>query len=100
MKSSGTRRGHPWIRYAGTHEEVQWDITLRTDVMLPLRAVRRYAGTVEQLTMVSVEPMTGSVTTPVPVDGYGMLDFADLGDNERDPFVLRVQNHLGVGHAH
>jgi hypothetical protein len=31
---------------------------------------------------------------------YVVLDYADLGDNERDPFVMRLQAQESGGHLH
>ena len=31
---------------------------------------------------------------------YDILDYADLGDHERDPFVMRVQADEGGRHLH
>jgi hypothetical protein len=49
---------------------------------------------------VEAHPLAVTPWQPTPSEGYGVLDFADLGDNERDPFVVRVQAHMGVGHGH
>ena len=98
VRASGTRQGYPWIRLAGTHNSVKWDVTLRTDLMLPMTVRRESDTEVEQLTLVSAAPLAQADWRPEAVETYGVLDFADLGDNERDPFVLRVQNHLGIAH--
>jgi hypothetical protein len=100
VKASGHKGNVPWVRYAGNHDGTHWDVTIRTDLMLPMRVVRKTDGMEERLMLQSAVPLTQSAWRPEPVAGYNVLDFADLGDNERDPFVLRVQNQLGLAHGH
>lgn len=96
----GQGDGYPWRRYQGEHNGVSWDITLRTDLMLPVSVLRREGKEQEQLTLMQAWLLADAPWQPTSTAGYGVLDFADLGDHERDPFVMRVQGLLGLAHDH
>jgi hypothetical protein len=97
---AGERDGYSWRRYQGDHNGVTWDITMRLDLMLPTAVLRTAGNEREQLTLVQAWPLTAAPWQPVSTADYRVLDFADLGDNERDPFVMRVQSQLGLAHDH
>jgi hypothetical protein len=97
---AGERDGYSWRRFQGVHNGVAWDITLRIDLMLPVTVLRTVGTERELLTLVRTWPLADAPWQPVATDGYRLLDFADLGDNERDPFVIRVQGQLGLAHDH
>jgi len=97
---SGREQGYEWRRYSGTHQGVQWDITLRTDLMVPVNVERRQGEAKEQVSLVGAWPLDAAPWRPLSVESYDVLDFADLGDYERDPFVLAVQGQLGLAHGH
>jgi hypothetical protein len=86
--------------YTGTHDGVQWDITIRTDLMLPVHVERAQGADREQITLVQAWTLDAAPWKPIAVDSYEVLDFSDLGDHERDPFVMAVQGELGVAHGH
>jgi hypothetical protein len=44
--------GHPYRRYMGLHDDTRWDITLRTDLMLPVRIEREQSDAIERLQLV------------------------------------------------
>lgn len=97
---SGTDQGHEWRRYSGTHNDVKWDVTVRVDLMVPVHVERTENGEKEQITLVSAWPLNAAPWKPMDVESYDVLDFSDLGDHERDPFVLAVQGQLGLDHGH
>jgi hypothetical protein len=75
-------------------------MTLRLDLMVPEKVIRTTGKEREQLTLVQAWPLTDAPWQPVATAGYRVLDFADLGDNERDPFVIHVQGQLGLANDH
>lgn len=99
-QGSGWRDGHPYRRYRGSVDGARWDITLRVDLMLPVKVERRLSERTERLELEQAYILGQAPWQPTPTDGYGMLDFADLGDHERDPFVAGLQRQLGDVHAH
>jgi hypothetical protein len=102
VRARGVHRAVPWIRHAGRHNGVDWDITLRTDLMLPMKVLRRQGTEIERLVLLSAVPLAQADRQPRTVADYNVLDYTDLGDSERDPFVIKVQNGLGLapGHRH
>lgn len=105
-RSEGWSDGYPWRRYRGEIEGVKWDIRIRTDWMLPV-SIRHDAGRgSETVELLQVHPRDKAPWEPTASEGYEIIDFADLGDRERDPFILRIQAEEGAegahghGHAH
>lgn len=100
-RENGWRDGYPYRRYTGAVEDVVWDITVRTDWMWPTRIERRGADRqVETVELLRSFEFGRSPWQPVDSADYDMLDYADLGDHERDPFVMRIQAEAGGGHMH
>lgn len=97
---SGRQHNVPYRDYAGVIGDVRWRVRMRTDMQLPLRIEQRAAHDILRIELVEAHALSAAPWQPTAADGYGMVDFADLGDHERDPFVLRVQAHLGIGHGH
>ena len=98
---SGWRDGYPYRRYRGEVDAVEWDITVRTDQMLPTRIERRGADQrVETVQLLRSFDFGESPWQPPASAGYDLVDYADLGDHERDPFVMRIQAEEGGGHLH
>ena len=100
-RESGWRDGYPYRRYTGAIGDVAWDITVRTDQMLPTRIERRSADRqVETVELLRSFEFGEAPWQPAASADYDILDYADLGDHERDPFVMRVQAEEGGGHLH
>jgi hypothetical protein len=100
-RASGWHDGYPYRRYTGSIGEAAWDITVRTDWMLPTRIVRRGADRkVETVELLQSYELGKSPWQPAASADYEIIDYADLGDHERDPFVMRVQAEEGGGHLH
>jgi hypothetical protein len=97
---AGWKNGIPYQDYAGIADGVRWRVRMRTDMMLPMRIEQRREGEILRVDLVEAHRLAQSPWSPPTAEGYGMVDFADLGDHERDPFVLRLQAHLGIGHGH
>jgi hypothetical protein len=86
--------------YAGVIGDVRWKVRMRTDLAVPIRVEQRTAHESLRVDLVEAHTVAAAPWQPTSSVGYGMVDFADLGDHERDPFVIRVQAQLGVGHGH
>ena len=97
----GWRHGYPYRRYTGKVDNSHWDVTVRTDRMLPVRIERRVVnGWVETVELLRSYEAGKTPWQPPNSSGYDLLDYADLGDHERDPFVMRIQALEGAGHVH
>jgi hypothetical protein len=89
----------PWRDYAGQVAGVRWQVRMRLDLMVPLR-VEQQAGRQRLRTeLLEAHVPSQAPWQPESAVGYDIIDFADLGDHERDPFVLRIQAQLGLGHG-
>jgi hypothetical protein len=100
-RANGWRDDFPYRRYGGEVGGVHWDITVRTDHMLPVRIERRGPERgVEIVELLHAFDAGKSPWQPPVTTDYVVLDYADLGDNERDPFVMRLQAQESGGHLH
>lgn len=88
--------GHPALALSGTVNAIDYDVVWLIDLNLPHAITKHDAeGNREQTQLRALEQ------TPMPDNrNYEVIDYADLGDRERDPFVLKIQDHLIGGHAH
>lgn len=100
-KGSGWRDDYPFRRYTGESGGFEWDITVRTDQMLPARIERRSAdGSVQTIELLAAFAADSAPWQPTDSTAYDIIDYADLGDYERDPFVMRIQAQESGGHMH
>jgi hypothetical protein len=44
--------------------------------------------------------MRQSPWQPTDITQYRIIEYSDLGDMERDPFVMKVLNQIPGGHSH
>jgi hypothetical protein len=100
VTKAGWRDGHPFRRYAGEVDGVAWDITLRVDLLLPTVIERARGGLRQRTRLQAAHALAEAPWQPTPSTRYELIDFADLGDRETDPFVQKVQRRLGVAHSH
>jgi hypothetical protein len=88
--------GHPALELSGMVDAIDYDVVWLVDLNLPHSIEKRDAdGNHERTKMLGLE------TSPMPDSAhYESIDYADLGDRERDPFVMKIQDHLIGGHRH
>lgn len=100
LRSSGQTLadGAPIRDYRGTLNQTEWHIVMREDLGLPMLIERKLPGLSERTELLRAYPPAAAPWRPTPANGYEIIDFADLGDKEYDPFVRRVQQQMG--HAH
>lgn len=94
--------GHPARMYRGIVDKQQVEIVWLVDINLP-QSIMRHAldgKLIEQTTLTELQPLKGTKWTCRCGDGYETIDYADLGDRERDKFVMRVQSQLPGGNVH
>lgn len=92
--------GYPVREYQGNLDGTDWHVVMRMDLALPSIIERRHGDFSERTELVKAYPLSQSPWQPTPVDGYDIIDYADLGDKETDPFVIKVQAQMGHEHHH
>lgn len=100
QSASGWRGDVPYRRYEGEVDGVSWSITMRVDLMVPLKVERIEKGDRHVTTLAEVHALADAPWKPTPSRSYELIDYADLGDRATDPFVMKVQGQLGMDHAH
>lgn len=92
--------GHPALELSGTVDGIEYEVVWRVDLNLPQQLSKQdAAGNRETTRLLDAQVLTPSTAAP-DSSQYEIIDYADLGDRERDPFVLKVQNQLPGGHVH
>lgn len=105
LKRSGrkTAFGQSAVRYTGSVGGQKIDLWWLEQAQLPARLQMSSKG--QQMTMVLKDLFAKSPAGWPRVDedkiaAYGLIDAADLGDMESDPFVARLMQQDGHGHTH
>jgi hypothetical protein len=92
--------GIPTREYQGKVADTKWHVVMRLDVALPALIEREHGEFSERTELLNAYPLKAAPWQPTPVKGYDVIDFADLGDKESDPFVIKVQAQMGHEHHH
>ncbi|WAK02315.1 hypothetical protein [Methylobacter sp. YRD-M1] len=91
---------HPIREYEGKIGDSQWHIVMRMDLGLPVLIDREHDGMSEHTELLNTYELNAAPWQPTPTNGYEIIDYADLGDKEYDPFVIKVQSQMGHDHHH
>lgn len=100
LREAGWRDGYPFRRYSGTVNGEKLDVVWRVDLNLPVVLERERGDVRERTLLKAVHPLAQAPWTRPDQSDYEVIDFADIGDRERDPFVQRVQAQLPGGDVH
>ncbi len=105
LKMSGTERraGQSLVRYRGNAAGQRIDLRWRADLGLPAEIRGDDAQKTTTVRLLRSWPLAQapqSMTDATTLAGYRMIDGADLGDMESDPFVTRVLGQGGYQHTH
>ncbi|OAI27806.1 MULTISPECIES: hypothetical protein [Methylomonas] len=92
--------GKPVREYRGTAAGAEWHVVIRLDLGLPVLIERTADGTAEHTELLNAYPLSGAPWQPTASETYEIIDYADLGDKEYDPFVIKVQRQMGHEHHH
>lgn len=93
--------GHPALELEGTVDGIQYDVIWLVDVNVPYALEKQDENGNRERTRLQALYAAGDATLPAPDNrAYEIIDYADLGDRERDPFVLKIQHYLPGGHVH
>lgn len=95
-----TAFGRAAVRYRGrvqgTHHEVLWLVRER----LPARMRVRYDDRAVTVRLKAIHPIERSPWPRANIDTYRITDYADIGDDEADPFLRRLLNDAEPARAH
>ena len=91
---------YPSRDYQGEVEGTQWLVVMRMDLGLPVLIERKKGDFAERTELLQAHTLESAPWQPTPDTGYDVIDFADLGDKEYDPFVIKVQAQMGHAHQH
>lgn len=92
--------GYPIREYHGKVGETIWHVVMRMDWGLPMLIERQQGEFSERTELLQIYPLAQAPWQPTAADGYEIIDYADLGDKESDPFVIKVQAQMGHDHHH
>ncbi|PPD33551.1 MAG: hypothetical protein CTY19_07310 [Methylomonas sp.] len=90
--------GYPLRDYQGKLQGNDWHVVMRMDLALPSLIERRQGEFFERTELLKAYPLSQSPWQPSSADSVEIIDYADLGDKETDPFVIKVQAQMGHDH--
>ncbi len=95
------RKGAELQSFSGELDGYRWKIVMRTDLQVPVSVERRNAQGRQRLTLIEAHALEDTPWPAPDAAAYDVMDFADLGDHEHDPFAQRVEALIGLSmHAH
>jgi hypothetical protein len=97
---SGWLAGHPARYYRGEVDGQQFTVQWLVDLNIPYSIERRHSDEKEVTQMQAVYLLAQSPWRYNNGEDYEIMDYTDLGDRERDPFVMRVHAQLPGGEMH
>lgn len=92
--------GYETQRFNGKFNGADYDVIWIPALTLAARVKYSKDGMLSVTEVKKPYELAQAPWSPVDIRRYRLIDFSDLGDMERDPFVLKVQNQLPGGHAH
>lgn len=98
--ASTTALGRPAVRYRGDVRGVRHEILWLTQEQLPARMRLRHGERTVTIWLKEIHPIERSRWPRANTDTYVVTDYADIGDDEADPFLRRLLNEAGPAHAH
>lgn len=94
-------QGHPVSVLKGSVNGVDYEVHWLVDLNIPQSLVSlNSSGRREVTQLEGVVPENQQAGIIPASQGYDVIEYADLGDRERDPFVMKVQHFLPGGHQH
>lgn len=97
---STTALGRPAVRYRGKVRGVRQEVVWLARERLPAWMRMKYRDRTVTVRLKEVHALAQSPWPRARTNGYAATDYADIGDNEADPFLRRLLNEAGPAHAH
>jgi len=92
--------GFSSTKFKGRVEQTDYAITWLDEPALPAQ-ISQVTNDIKTMTrLISVATLEQSDTTFSDIRSYRLIDYSDLGDMERDPFVRKIQHALPSNHSH
>ncbi len=92
--------GYQTQQFKGQFQGADYEVTWIPELALAAR-VKYSNGDMASVTEIKVPyPLAESHSAQINTNRYRLIDYSDLGDMERDPFVMKVQSQLPGGHMH
>jgi hypothetical protein len=92
--------GYPVRSYRGKVDGQQLEIIWRVDNNIPYSITRLHDDEKEITRLQASYPLSQSPWQYNNGEDYELMDYTDLGDRERDPFVIKIQSQLPGGDVH
>lgn len=99
-KSSKPLFGFETQRFKGELHGASYDVIWIPELALAARVKYSKDGMSSVTEVKKPYELAQAPWSPVDTSRYRLIDYSDLGDMERDPFVMKVQSQLPGGHVH
>lgn len=88
------------IRYRGRVRGIRHEVLWLVRERLPARMRLQYGDRTVTVRLKAIHPIERSPWPRTNTDAYRVTDYADIGDDDADPFLRRLLNEAGPAHAH
>lgn len=92
--------GYSSAKFKGQIDGTDYSVFWLKDIALPAEIIQTTEQNEINTQLISVEALAQSDKSFSDIQSYRLIDYSDLGDMERDPFVRKIQNTLPASHAH
>lgn len=93
-------QGKPIRVYSGVIKGQQIELEWRVDLNLPQRIKRVSPTLTEETRLVNAQTFQEADWKIQDTADYQVTDYTDIGDMERDPFIIKIQSQLPGGDVH
>ena len=100
LTDRGGRRAMGWAArlYSGEIDGIRTEVTWIPELSVPARIVRHLPSGRQKLVLAETHAIEDAPFAPPDSSSYEVIDFADIGDKENDPFLQRVLARDGHQH--
>lgn len=105
QKLSKTKKINPLngfqrIQYRGTLDNAAYEVDWLPELSLATRVKIVEAGVTRVTELKQPLVISANTKTPQNISRYRVIEYSDLGDMERDPFVMKIQHSLFGAQEH
>lgn len=95
-----TAFGRAAVRYRGRVRGIRHEVLWLVRERLPAHMRIRYDDRTVTVRLKAIHPIEQSPWPRTNTEAYRVTDYADIGDDEADPYLRRLLNEAGPAHAH
>lgn len=93
-------KGWKTLLMRGEHQHMHYDVLWLPEIALAAKVKITTAEGISETEITELWTQADAPDTIPDSRGYRLIDYSDVGDMERDPFVQKIQGQIPGGHDH